>query len=533
MNGRTSGVAAIASEILGPDGRPAVVSAERVKLHKQTRFNPLRDWTPEVLTRQLDAYARGEIAALSWVMEWLEKHDDVISTVAPKAKAAVASWGYDVLPSEEVRPEQKQMAEDQQGLVQEFFQTLEVSDAVELEECGKFRLFVTQIMDAYAKGYGAHHLVWKPSRTRLQVECIKVPTYFFELTTGRMKFLPSDSAQRGVDLEALGGRGAWMTYRGRGVMLAGVLCRMFKQLPLQDWLTYCDRHGMPAFLGKTNAKQGSAEWLDMANAVASIGSEWGAVINTNDVIDVLSLAGSGELPYEKLVDRMDRAQVMLWLGGDLSTISRKDGTGSNPQQDDANKLHADNSMWVSEIITRTLVKQVVRWYFGANAPVLVELRLRTETRINVAEELNVVKTAKELGVRISKSWFTGKFGVVEADGDEIALGEAQAPTPASTDVANSAADMQKLLTDSLAAALGVRTNALSALDTYFAQLAEKAQDEKLSDDDFTALMEAAARELPELFSDTMATDMAKELEAAMGTATLQGMRSAIRETAKS
>lgn len=512
-----------------------MVSAERVHLHKQTRFNPLRDWTPAVLVRQLEAFASGEIAALAWIMDWLEKHDDVIATVAPKAKAAVSSWGYDVLPRDEIKPEQKGMAEDQQGLLQEFYQTLEVSDAVELEESGKTRLLFYQIMDAFGKTYGAHHVVWKPSKNRLQAECVKVPTYFFETTTGRMRFLQSDSAQRGVDLDTMGGRGAWMTYKGRGVMLAGVLCRMFKQLPLQDWLTYCDRHGMPAFLGKTQAKQGSQEWNDMADAVASIGSEWGAVVNTNDVIDVLSLAGSGELPYEKLVDRMDRAQVMLWLGGDLSTISRENGTGSNPQQDDSDKLHADNAAWVSEVINRNLTQRVIRYYFGPHATELVELRLRTETRTNVAQELSVVDAAKKHGVRISQPWFVGKFGIVEADENEKALGEVTAPgtVPPVTSALNTAADMQTLLTDSLATALGVRTNALSALDAYFAKLSEKAESDKLTNEDFLALMEAAAKELPELFSQSMASDLATELEAAMGTATLNGMRSALRTNKES
>ena len=90
-------------QIVGVDGRP--VSSERVKIEKQSRFNPLRGWTPDVLVRQLEAYARGEIAALAWVMEWLEKHDDVIATVAPKAKAAVSRWGYDILPMGEIAPE--------------------------------------------------------------------------------------------------------------------------------------------------------------------------------------------------------------------------------------------------------------------------------------------------------------------------------------------------------------------------------------------------------------------------------------------
>lgn len=433
-------------KILGPDGRP--VSAERVRLEKQTRFNPLRSWTPDVLVRQLEAYSRGEIAALAWVMEWLEKHDDIIATVAPKAKAAVSRWGYDVLPADEIAPEQKGLAEDQQGTLQEFFQTLETSDAVELEETGGMRLLVQQIMDAYGKGYGAHHIIWKPSAAGLRAELVKVPAWFFEVTTGRMKFLPAYAAQRGVELDTLGGRNAWACYKGRGVMLAGCLARMFKQLPLQDWLTYCDRHGMPAFLGKTSAAKGSAGWTDMADAVAGMGAEFGAVINQGDVIDVLSLASQGEVPYVKLIDRMDRAQVMLWRGGDLSTISRENGTGSNPQQEDSDELDSDNAAWVSECINRNLTARVVEWRFGRGVPVLCRIALRTKIRANLAQDIAIVQAAKEMGVRISKSWFTNKFGVVEADRDETALGEAAAPpsppAAAATAALNAAAAREDL-----------------------------------------------------------------------------------------
>jgi len=220
------------------------------------------------------------------------------------------------------------------------------------------------------------------------------------------------------------------------VMLAGVLARMFKQIPLQDWLTYCDRHGMPAFLGKTSSAKGSQGWNDMATAVASIGAEFGAVVNTGDVIDVVNLATQGEPPYVKLIDRMDRAQVMLWRGGDLSTLSRENGVGANPQQEDSDELDSDNASWVSETINRALTKRVIAWKFGT-APVLCELKLRTKTRENVTQDLATVQSAKEMGVRISKGWFLNKFGVVEADPDETALGENQPPAEtaaAETDV---------------------------------------------------------------------------------------------------
>lgn len=494
------------SAILDAMGRP--VSAERVHLEKQTRFNPLRSWTPDVLVRQLEAYSRGEIAALAWVMEWLEKHDDIIATVAPKAKAAVSRHGYDILPKDEIAPELKQAAQDQQGTLQEFYQNLRTSDAVELEEAGGMRLLVQQVMDAYGKGYGAHHIIWKPSRTALNAELVKVPTWFFEVTTGRMKFLPSHSAQRGVDLDTLGGRGAWMLSKGRGVMLAGVLARMFKQIPLQDWLTYCDRHGMPAFLGKTTAAKGTQGWQDMASAVAGIGAEFGAVINQGDMIDVLNLTGQGEVPYVKLIDRMDRAQVMLWRGGDLSTMSRENGTGSNPQQEDSDELDSDNAAWVSETLNRNLSNRVIAWKFGQSAPVLVELKLRTKTRDNLVQDITVIEKAKGFGVRVSPSWFNAKFGIVEADTDERALGEAAAgvtPPP----VTNTAA---------LNSGTSFRDWVASVQDpqaaTLFDELAAAAQDPRMSDADFLKLAQESVAVLSEIDSSA-AEDFSAALEAEM------------------
>lgn len=489
--------------ILGPNGQP--VSAERVKLEKATRFNPLRGWTPDVLVRQLEAYARGEIAALAWVMEWLEKHDDVIATVAPKAKAAVSRWGYDVLPVGEIAPELKNQAEDQQGFAQEFFQSLQTSDAVELEEAGGMRLLVQQGMDGYGKGYAAHHIIWKPTRNGLTAELVKVPTWFFEATTGRMKFLPAHSAQRGIDLDSpeMGGKAAWMLWKGRGVMLAGVLARMFKQIPLQDWLTYCDRHGMPAFLGKTSAQKDSSGWTQMVDAVGSIGSEFGAVINTGDMIEVMSLTSQGEVPYEKLIDRMDRAQVMLWRGGDLSTMSRASGVGSEPQQEDSDELDADNAAWVSETINRNLTARIIAWKFGRLAPVLCEVKLRTKTRDNLAADMAIIKEAKAMGTRISLPWFVGKFGLVEADATEKALGEVATP-PAPTDAINSKPGVPA---DPDAAMQTIRTALAADLQPLGDALWSAYQAGDMAA--MTGALKKISKELPELTGD------AKQLTAAL------------------
>jgi phage gp29-like protein len=523
-----------APQILGPDGRPAL-GAERVEREKRDRFNPLAFWTPDVLTRQLVQFAQGELKPLAWVMEWLELHDDTIATVAPKAKAAVSRHGHDVVFADGVDNRNKSAAEAQRAFLETFYANLQTGDAMDPEEEGGMRLLVKQVMDAYGKHFGVHHIIWLPQRDgSLRAQLIKVPLWFFEKRTGKMRFLASSYAIEGVSLDSMGGRSAWMVAKGRGVMLAGCIARMFKQIPLQDWLTYCDRHGMPAFLGRTGAKKGEEGWNQMADAVASLGAEFGGVINTGDTIDVLSLAGSGEIPYEKLVDRMDRAQVMLWRGGDLSTMSRSNGVGSNPQADETDDLDADNAVWVEETLNANLTNPAIAWKFGRTAPVLAKLKLRTKPRVNVKEEIETVKAAREMGVRVSKSWFVSRFGVTEADADETALGETTAPAtaPAEVNAMNSNPDMQALLKNSLATIAGVTAETLAPADAILAKLAAGVQDGGMTDAEWLQGFDALAAALPEFFDARYAADMAEELEAAMGTAVLQGVRQSINPQSK-
>lgn len=515
--------------ILGPDGRP--VSAERVRIEKQTRFNPLVDWTPDVLARQLVAWQRGEIRSLAWVMQWLEEHDDTISAVAPKAKSAVSREGFDVLPQNEVPPDLKGLAEDQQGICHEFYASIEASHAIDQDTRGGFRLFANQVMDGHGKGWGTHHLIWKPSAKKLGLEAVQVPLWFWEGTEGRLRFLPSYSAQRGVDRETLGGPSAWMVSRGRGVMLACVIASMFKRIPLQDWLTYCDRHGMPAFLGKTTSSPGSTAWQQLFSAVTGLSSQFGGVVGGQDSIEVLDLTSKGDLPYEKLIDRMDRACVMLWRGGDLSTMSRSNAVGVNPQQEEADALDADNAEWVSETMDRHLTRRVLEWHFGPGTPQLVNLKLRTKTRDNVAQDLKVIESFKGMGVRISKAWATTKFGVVLADEGEEALGETAAPSAGLESTAINSASPE-ILEEAVSRALEVRADFLAPLRPTFERIAKGAGDADLTDAAFLDLAEQLVIQLPELVSGDSLQDLAKSLEEAMANAVVDGAREEIREAKK-
>lgn len=526
------------SPILGPNGQP-VVSAERVKTEKQSRFNPTVNWTPDVLVRQLTSYARGEIRDLMWVMEWLEQTDDTIAQVAPKAKSAVSRHGFDIQVREGVDDDQRELAEKQREVLQAFYDNIDARHAIDKDVRGNFRLLVQQVMDAYGKGLAAHHVIWSATPDGLRARLVQVPAWFWETTEGTARFLPSTWAIRGVDREAMGGPSAWMISRGRGVMLACTIARMFKQIPLQDWLTYCDRHGMPAFLGKTGSAQGSSGWNQLYDAVTNIGSEFGAVVNTGDEISVLNLTSQGELPYEKLIERMDRAMVSLWRGGDLSTMSRESGVGSNPQQEETDELDADNAVWVAETIDGHLSRPVLEWNFGEGVPQLAELVLRTRTRDNVEQDLKIVSHARESAVRVSKPWYLSKFGIVEADDDEEALGDASENPESSgknpeQGTGDDEADGEEVsavntvsVRDLVAEVAGVSAEMLGPVADLIQELEGR---DDLSDDEWLDFAEEAALRMPEFFDQSAGEDLAAAMERGLAASMVQGVREASAKT---
>jgi hypothetical protein len=87
-------------------------------------------------------------------------------------------------------------------------------------------------------------------------------------------------------------------------------------------------------------------------------------------------------------------------------------------------------------------------------------------------------------------------------------------------------DFEELFRESLAAALGVRADVLSPLDRLIVGL----QDAGMDDAAWLQFVEDAAESLPELFDPAEADALAKDLEAAMGTAVVIGVRKQIRET---
>lgn len=560
------------------------ISRERIVMDRQSRFNPIRGLTPEVLSRVLEEEKAGYLRQWSRLMDAIERRDDVVACVAPKRKKAVARRNVEVLLKPGVEKEQKAQAELHQEALKYFYENLEASNAVDLNECGGVELLVRQMMDAVGKKYAVHEVLWRPTPEGLTARLQFVPLHFFENRTGKLRFLPSEFATEGEDLE----EAAWMVTVGDGIMEACSVAYMFKRLPLQDWLHYCAKHGMPGVHGKVDGKPGDERWDQMVAAVAAIAANFSTVTGLNEVIEKIDLATEGTLPYPIFVERMDRAISALWRGADLSTMSAGtgEGSGASLQEDETDLLEADDAGLIGGTLNRTLDRWVIEYAFGPGTKPLAYVSLASSSADKdavrfqrnvwekflgdgtVADVLANLTDLKALtgatGLPVNEEYVdpylpvltdrglvTGKL-LKDSEGDVIGADiEESAPQPGTVtakptaegeDVANEelaksgnqeprkSNAAEELIQNSLAKAMGVRPRWLAPVKPLLRDLIIALQDPSKSDAAVLEFIERSAKRMPELCGDLNWHVLADALEAGMGTAAVHGLKDAMRHS---
>jgi phage gp29-like protein len=398
------------------------ISETRIQSSMRARFNPIKFLTPDSLLQTLDNFTRGHLRQAALVWEAIEHRDDVIQGVTLKRKKSVARLNWEILTTDQ-SPE----AILQKQALEYFYDHLHTTNAYDKNECGGFDLLVKQMMDAVGKKYAVHELIFEtqesgsPNGTLPHfphlTACFRfVPLWFFENTTGQLRFLESDYAVTGVSLD----RGSWLITVGDGLMEATSIAYIFKHLPLRDWLVYCERNGMPGIKGVTDALPGSPQWEAAIDAVSDFGAEFNALMSQGTNIETIDLSLKGELPYPGLVDRMDRAISALWRGSDLSTLSRSSGVGASLQADETTILLEDDAHMISETFNKQVDCNVIRYLFG-NVPQKAYIRLITATSSSGKDEISIYRTLHEMGVPLAIEDIREKFGLPTPTTDEAIL----------------------------------------------------------------------------------------------------------------
>ncbi|MDR1890671.1 MAG: DUF935 domain-containing protein [Puniceicoccales bacterium] len=394
------------------------ISEIRVKNSMRARFNPIKTLTPDSLSQMLDAFSAGYLKAAALTWDAIERRDDVIQGVASKRKKSIARLHWEILSVDD-----SDIAREQKVALEYFYNNLSATNACDANELGGISLLVRQMMDAVGKKYAVHEIIFEPHEfsgsekdspklkhtapsTLLTATFRFVPLWFFENHDGKLKFLANEGATSGIPLEA----GAWLVTTGDGLMEACSIAYLFKHLPLRDWLVYCERNGMPGVKGVTDAAPNTEQWEAARDAVEDFGAEFNALMSKGTDIEAIDLSTKGELPYPKLIDRMDRAISALWRGSDLATLSRESGAGASLQADETVILEEDDAGMISEALNSQVDRFVIKYLFG-DVPSKAYIKFIPNVKRNVAEELNLYRELYKMGVPISLNDIRERFNL--------------------------------------------------------------------------------------------------------------------------
>lgn len=404
----------------------SVIAFERIRHQKQARFNPLRNLTPDVLVRQMDGFAAGYLRDFALTMEAIERRDDMLKSVAPKRKSAIARRTYEILTAPDLQDSQKAEAEKHADALRYFWNNTTVGSAVDQNQQGGFSLLVRQIMDAVGFRYAVHEIIWQPSPEGLTARFNYVPLWFFENTTGRLRFLQSDYAAEGVSLEP----GAWMVTVGEGIMEACAVAYMFKHLPLKDWLIFSQDFGRPAIEGITDAAPDSADWNSMVEAVRAFSADLRTVHSRNGEIKVTAVSNPGQAPFETLVERMDRAMARLWRGADLSTLSagQGQGQGASLQGKESDMMEVDDAGFVSETCQQ-VDKLVIGYTFGEGTKPLAYIKVIVPEKQDADRDIKVDEFLRDSGAPLGTKATLERYGRPMPNPDDVPLQKPAAPAP--------------------------------------------------------------------------------------------------------
>lgn len=485
------------------------ISVARVQQFIRSRFNPIRLADPDLLSQYLDQFKVGFLRQPTLLWDAIVERDDLLSCVVQKRFKSVARNAWEICM---VETDDTTEAERHQETLNEFWNNVTVTDAIDENDQGEVSLLVRQMMTAQAHRYAVHEIVWQPGSV-FTAQFRKAPVWFFENTTGRLRYIATENAIYGQEMDPA----AWSVAVGDGLMAACSVAWMYKNLSLKDWVIYNERHGMPGIHGKTSAAQGSTEWEALVEAVGNFGTDWSIVTNEGATIEKIDLATQGQLPYPPLVERMDRAMAAIWRGADLGTISsgKGDGTGASLQGEETAVLEEDDCRWISETLRRNVDRLVIEYVYGKGVKPLAYFNLKPKTRQDVERELRVDETLHRMGLPVSQAALAERYARPLPEADDAILpapaGAATVIAPNAEQPGTAAGNLSAQISQAVTETLDTRAALLKPWLDSLATLEQAG----LSDADFLAEVERRIAALSDLLTPDAVAALSEPLQRAM------------------
>lgn len=310
--------------------------------------------------------------------------------VLDKRKRAVIARTWKVVPASET-PRDVDMAERVEAQLLRF----------------PFDQMCHDLLDATLMGYAVGEVMWRVRPG--EVEVVEVipraqERFVFDMER-RLRLLTRDEPtfgrimpERKFIVHRRGGADGNPYGLGLGTRLFWPV--FFKRQDITFWLTFLDKFGAPAPVGKYPSGASDAQKRTLLNALKSLRMESATIVPEGMLIDLVEAKRAGNTDaFERLARYMDEQMALIVLGETMSTTSAATGLGSS-QAEVHNEVRLELARVDADLLTETLGRTLVRWIVefndpGAGVP-------RVERDFSEPEDLNTKasrdKTLVEMGL---------------------------------------------------------------------------------------------------------------------------------------
>lgn len=303
---------------------------------------------------------------------------------------------------------------------------------------------LVDILDAIGKSFSATEIIWDTSEGQWMPEGLKYrdPRWFtFDPIDGDTLLLRDVAG----DLPLMHGK--WITHRAKvksGLTIRGGLARsvawtfLFKTFTQKDWAIFCEAYGQPLRLGKWGPDASDEDKDNLLNAVASIGTDFAAIVPASMTIDFVKadVSGSHEL-YEKRSDWLDRQVSKLVLGQTATTDAQAGGYAVGKVHDGVREdIERSDAMQLAATLNRDLVRPLIDFNHGRRKS-YPKIKIGRADVVDIEKLVKNVSTLVPLGLKVGMSTMRDRIGLPDPDEDEELLAPSRgAASPPPTEEEN-------------------------------------------------------------------------------------------------
>lgn len=404
-------------------------------------FSLLQNLSPTVLASILNDIKCGYIPK-----EYLEVASDIelkdthYRSVLNTRKLAVTSLDIKVIAT----------SDDEKNL--EIAKAVE-RDIVKNETAGIYSL-IFDMLDAIAKGFSVNEIIWESKNNvwRPREYKFRYAGFFRYDNLGEKLKLIDPYTSELYDLpenkfiihQPKNHSGAQIL---SGLAIPCLFYFMLKYYDITSWAAFIDRFGYPLRLGKYSTKATEDDINTLRRAVASIGSDFGAVIPESAILEIIEskTTQSTSDTYEKLAQFVNKEISKLVLG---QTMTSEEGA-SYSQAQVHNEVRGDIAKSDIRQIMETLNSQLIVPYCKFNFGELEtypKLELFKPDIDNIELIINAVANLSDKGLKVKASEIRAKLGLSEpAEDDEVVGGRVIYDNGDCPHVANANADLNNII----------------------------------------------------------------------------------------